>query len=49
MLIFDVVFVAIYVSMILGSLKVVNEEDKKKMRDALLIITKGSTRLYDTN
>ena len=27
----------------------VNEEDKKKMRDALLKITKGSTRLYDMN
>lgn len=27
----------------------VNEEDKKKMRDALLKITKGSTRLYDLN
>ena len=27
----------------------VNEEDKKKMRDALLKITKGSTRLSDLN
>ena len=27
----------------------VNEEDKKKMRDALLKITKGSTSLYDLN
>ncbi len=27
----------------------VDEEDKKKMRDALLKITKGSTRLYDIN
>ncbi len=27
----------------------VDEEDKKKMRDALLKITKGSTRLYDVN
>jgi hypothetical protein len=27
----------------------VKEEDKKKMRDALLKITKGSTSLYDVN
>jgi hypothetical protein len=27
----------------------VNEQDKKKMRDALLKITKGSTSLYDLN
>ena len=27
----------------------VNEDDKKKMRDALLKITKGSTSLYDLN
>ena len=27
----------------------VTEEDKKKMRDALLRITKGSTSLYDVN
>jgi len=27
----------------------VKEEDKKKMRDALLKITKGSTSLYDMN
>jgi hypothetical protein len=27
----------------------VTEEDKKKMRDALLRITKGSTSLYDMN
>lgn len=27
----------------------VDDEDKRKMRDVLLKITKGSTRLYDMN